>query len=242
MPKDDPELAGPLLQRLAAEGVAIREGVEIKAVERDGEGISLTVDEAGQSSRLRGSHLMIAAGRKPRASDLGLQAAGIEYNAKGIVVDAHLQTTARGVYAVGDVIDGPRFTHVCSYHAGIVIKNALFRLSAKVDYRSLPWVTYTDPELAQVGMTENQARKHRGDDLRIVRVPYSSNDRAQTERHAEGLLKLIARSPGSCARRLYSRRPRRRAGASVGDRDRAEAQVAKPGTDDCAPSDLGGAR
>ena len=87
-----------------------------------------------------GTHLLVATGRKPRVAGLALEAAGVEH--KGIVVDKHLQTTIRGVYAAGDVIDGPRFTHVCSYHAGIVIKNAMFRLSAKVDYRSLPWVTY----------------------------------------------------------------------------------------------------
>jgi pyruvate/2-oxoglutarate dehydrogenase complex dihydrolipoamide dehydrogenase (E3) component len=91
-----------------------------------------------------------------------LQAAGVEYDDKGIKVDEHLQTTARGIYAAGDVVDGPRFTHVCSYHAGIVVRNALFRFPAKLDYRSLPWVTYTDPELAQVGMTEEHAREKHG--------------------------------------------------------------------------------
>ena len=81
---------------------------------------------------------------------------------------------------------------MCSYHAGIVIRNALFRSRTKLDYRSLPWVTYTDPELAQVGMTEAQARQQHGDEVRIIRVPYSENDRAHTERRTEGMLKLIA--------------------------------------------------
>jgi pyruvate/2-oxoglutarate dehydrogenase complex dihydrolipoamide dehydrogenase (E3) component len=192
MPKDDPELARLLLQRLTAEGVAIREGAEVKAAARDGDAIRITIDKAGQTTELRGSHLLVAAGRNPRTSDLGLLAAGIAHDAKGIVVDGRLQTTAQGVYAAGDVIDGPRFTHVCSYHASIVIKNALFRLPARLDYRSLPWVTYTDPELAQVGMTEEQARARSGDDVRIVRVPYAGNDRAQTERRTEGLVKLVA--------------------------------------------------
>jgi pyruvate/2-oxoglutarate dehydrogenase complex dihydrolipoamide dehydrogenase (E3) component len=242
MPKDDPELVGLLMQRLAGEGVAIREGVEIKAIERDGEEINLTVDEAGQSSRLRGSHLMIAAGRKPRASGLGLETAGIEYNNRGIVVNAHLQTTARAVYAAGDVVEGPRFTHVCSYHAGIVIKNALFRLPAKVDYRSLPWVTYTDPELAQVGMTEwsgPQALGRRPSDrARSLCRERSRADRATSRGHAQA----HCRSPRSRARCLYSRRPRWRAGSFVGGRDRAEAQIAKLSTDDCALSDLGRTR
>lgn len=192
MPKDDPELARLLLQRLAAEGLAIREAAEVKAATRDGDAIRITIEEAGQTTELRGSHMLVATSRKPRTSGLGLHAAGIEHDAKGIIVDGRLQTTARGVYAAGDVVDGPRFTHVCSYHASIVIKNALFRLPARVDYRSLPWVTYTDPELAQVGMTEEQARNRSGDEVRIVRVPYAANDRAQTERRTEGLVKLVA--------------------------------------------------
>src|SRR5262249_21481210 len=150
----------------------------------------------GRALELRGSHLLIATGRAPRTAGLGLEEAGIEYGQNGIIVDRHLQTTARGVYAMGDVVDGPRFTHVASYHAGIVIRNGLFRLPARVDYRSLPWVTYTDPELAQIGMTEEQARKRYGDELRIVRAPYAANDRAQTERRTEGMSKLVADSRG----------------------------------------------
>jgi pyruvate/2-oxoglutarate dehydrogenase complex dihydrolipoamide dehydrogenase (E3) component len=192
MPKDDPELCRSLLQRLAGEGIAIHEGVEATSVTRDRDGVAVVVESGGQSSRLRGSHLLVATGRTPRTGGLDLQAAGIEYDAKGVVVDRHLQTTARGVYAAGDVIDGPRFSHLCAYHAGIIIRNALFRFPAKIDYRSLPWVTYTDPELAQVGLTEAQARAQRGDDVRIMRVPYAENDRAQAERQADGMVKLIA--------------------------------------------------
>jgi pyruvate/2-oxoglutarate dehydrogenase complex dihydrolipoamide dehydrogenase (E3) component len=196
MEKDDPELARALLQHLTAEGVTIREGIKVNTVVRENDGIKLSLEEAGQSSEVTGSHLLIAAGRKPRTAGLGLQVAGIDCDEKGIIVDQHLQTKARGIYAAGDVVDGPRFTHVCSYHAGIVIKNTLFRIPAKVDYRSLPWVTYTDPELAQVGMTEEQARKRHGDEVRVVQVPYSTNDRALTERQSEGSLKLVADRKG----------------------------------------------
>lgn len=192
MPKDDPELARSLLQCLAREGVAIRENAEVKAAACEGKDVSISVDEAGQTRQVRGSHLLIATGRKPRTAGVGLQTAGVQYDDRGIKVDRYLQTTSRGIYAAGDVVDGPRFTHVCSYHAGIIIRNALFRLRAKVDYRSLPWVTYTDPELAQVGATEKQARQQYGDDIKLIRVPYSENDRALTERHGEGMLKLIA--------------------------------------------------
>lgn len=196
MPKDDPELARALLQRLAAEGIAVRENAKAKAVAREGNDIRLTVEEAGQSTQVSGSHLLVATGRKPRTAGLGLQAAGVEYDEQGIKVDQYLQTTRRGIYAAGDAIDGPRFTHVCSYHAGIVVRNAVFRLRAKLDYRSLPWVTYTDPELAQIGLTEELARKRHGDDIRVIRVSYSENDRAQAERHSAGMLKLIANRHG----------------------------------------------
>lgn len=196
MAKDDPELARPLLRLLADEGVVIHENATVEAVSRDGDGVSIAIDEAGRSAQLSGSHLLVAVGRKARTSGLGLETAGVEFNDRGIIVDERLKTTARGVYAAGDVVDGPHFTHVCSYHAGIVIRNALFRMPARLDYRSLPWVTYTDPELAQVGMTEEQARKRHGDEIRIVRIPYTANDRAQTELQTTGTLKLVAHRSG----------------------------------------------
>lgn len=195
LPNDDQEHAHSLLQRLSAEGLTIREQVDVKDVRAEGGRISVKVVEAGQSSNVYGTHLLMATGRKPRVEGMGLKEAGVEYNDKGIVVDDRLRTTARGVYAAGDVVDAPHFTHVCSYHAGIVIKNALFHLPAKVNYRSLPWVTYTDPELAQVGLTEAKARERHGDDVRVVRVPFAANDRAQTETQTHGSLKLIA-TPG----------------------------------------------
>lgn len=196
MPKDDPELARPLLRLLAAEGIAIREGAKATAVEPTGAGIAVTVEEAGQTSRVEGSHLLVATGRRPRVDGLDLARAGVDHDDKGIVVDARLRTTAHGVYAAGDVAHGPNFTHVCAYHAAIVIRNAIFHWPSRVDYRSLPWVTYTDPELAQVGMTEARARMAHGDDVRVARVDYADNDRAQAERRPRGLLKLVARRNG----------------------------------------------
>jgi pyruvate/2-oxoglutarate dehydrogenase complex dihydrolipoamide dehydrogenase (E3) component len=196
MPRDDQELARPLLQHLIDEGVVIRERASVTAVSPDGQGIKLTIEEAGQTTQLRGSHLLVAAGRSARTAGLGLEAAGIQFDKAGIIVDKQLKTSTHGIYAAGDVVDGPRFTHVCSYHAGIVIKNALFRMPAKIDYRSLPWVTYTDPELAQIGMTEEAGRKVHGENLRVVKVPFSASDRAQTERGTAGTVKLIAHSRG----------------------------------------------
>ena len=120
----------------------------------------------------------------------------MKYSPKGIDVDAHLRTSNRKIYAIGDVVAGGyQFTHIAGYHAGIVIRNALFRLPAKVDYRALPWVTFTEPELANVGMTEAEAQKS-GETLRILRWPFHENDRAQAERETEGLVKIIATKGG----------------------------------------------
>jgi pyruvate/2-oxoglutarate dehydrogenase complex dihydrolipoamide dehydrogenase (E3) component len=196
MPRDDPELAAMLLRRLADEGVEVHEHADIKSAEPTGTGITLQVESNGQRLRIEGSHLLIAAGRKPRIEGLGLDRAGIRYDRSGITVDRRLRTTAPGVFAIGDVIDAPHLTHVAGCHAGIVIRNALFRLPAKVDYAALPWVTYTDPELAQIGATEAAARQRYGDDVRVVRLSLAENDRAQAERRTEGVVKIVARRNG----------------------------------------------
>src|SRR5438105_7174108 len=184
LPRDDPELAACLAERLSAEGVTTHPQIEIVGIERDEEAIHV---DLADGSRIAGSHLLVAAGRRPNTEALDLPAAGIVATAKGITVDARLRTTNSRAFAVGDVAGGPQFTHIALYHAGIVIRNALFRLPAKVDYRALPWVTYTDPELAQVGLTEAAA----GEDARVLRWPFSENDRAQTERDTEGLVKIV---------------------------------------------------
>jgi pyruvate/2-oxoglutarate dehydrogenase complex dihydrolipoamide dehydrogenase (E3) component len=184
LPRDDPELVASLTGRLAREGIAIHPGVAIAGIERDGDTIVIRLADG---ERIAGSHLLVAAGRRPSIEALDLPAAGIEATAQGITVDARLRTTNRRAFAIGDVAGGPQFTHIALYHAGIVIRNALFRLPARVDYRALPWVTYTDPELAQVGVTQAAA----GEDARVLRWPFSENDRAQTERDTEGLVKVV---------------------------------------------------
>jgi pyruvate/2-oxoglutarate dehydrogenase complex dihydrolipoamide dehydrogenase (E3) component len=192
LPRDDPELVGLLAARLAGEGIALRPRIEIAAVESGRAGV--TVQLAG-GERLAGSHMLVAAGRRPSVAALDLEVAGIGAGPKGITVDARLRTANRRAFAVGDVTGGPQFTHIALYHAGIVIRNALFRLPARVDYRALPWVTYTDPELAQVGLTEVAAQEA-GDAVRVLRWPFAENDRAQTERDTAGLVKIVARRDG----------------------------------------------
>jgi len=197
MPKDDPELVALLTERLRGDGVTVRTGVRISRVESDGDGIAVASAAEGGEERLTGSHLLVAAGRHASLKGLDLEKAGIALNERGaLVIDQRLRTSNRRVYAIGDAVGGPQFTHVAGYHAGIVIRNALFRLPAKVDYRTLPWVTYTEPEFAHVGLTEAEARERHGGDLTILRWPFHENDRAQAERETHGLIKVLTRRNG----------------------------------------------
>jgi pyruvate/2-oxoglutarate dehydrogenase complex dihydrolipoamide dehydrogenase (E3) component len=191
--QDDPELAELLCRRLRSEGVVVREQVAIDRVERAGDGVAVVL--AG-GEILAASHLLVAAGRSADVGDLDLARAGVDHGENGIRVDAGLRTTNRRIYAIGDVADGPHSTGVAGYHAGIVVRSALFRLPAKVDYRALPRVTFTDPELAQCGLTEAAARARYGDDIAILRASFHDNDRAQAERTEHGLVKIVTSRDG----------------------------------------------
>ncbi|MEE8246120.1 MAG: FAD-dependent oxidoreductase [Alphaproteobacteria bacterium] len=192
--RDDPELARVVTTRLRREGVAIHERTEVVSVERTAAGIAVST-AGGTEARFEGSHLLVAVGRKANVETLDLERAGIRRSARGIEVNRRLRTSNRKVYAVGDVAGGHQFTHLASHHAEVVLKNVLFRLPAKVDQRALPWVTFTDPELAHVGLNESQARARHGD-IRILRWPFAENDRAQAERQTDGLVKVITRRRG----------------------------------------------
>ncbi len=192
--KDDPELSTVVRERLRSDGVTLREEIRIEGVSREGEGVALTLEGSGE--KIAGSHLLIAAGRAPSVNGFGLEEAGVEFGRRGIKTDASLRTTNKRIYAIGDIAGGPQFTHVAGYHAGIVVRNALFRMRAKVDYRALPWVTYTDPELAHVGMKEEDARKMFGSDVAVVRASFERNDRAISEGDVSGLIKVVTRKNG----------------------------------------------
>jgi pyruvate/2-oxoglutarate dehydrogenase complex dihydrolipoamide dehydrogenase (E3) component len=195
LPKDDPELTGVVRDQLLSDGVVIRERVQVQAVERAGNGVAVICGADGATERIEGSDLLVAAGRAPNVSGMNLELAGVEFDRHGIKVDTRLRTTNKKIFAIGDAIGGYQFTHVGNYHAGIVIRNALFRLPAKVDYRALPWVTYTDPELAHVGLTEAQANKD-GLAVEVLRWPFKENDRAQAERQTEGSIKVCVGKGG----------------------------------------------
>jgi pyruvate/2-oxoglutarate dehydrogenase complex dihydrolipoamide dehydrogenase (E3) component len=193
--KDDPELAAVVLKRLEAEGVEILDGVRVEKVERSRSGVRAYLAGDGESTTLEASHLLVAAGRAPNLDGLGLEAAGIAFERGGIKVSRKLKTSNKRVYAIGDVAGSLQFTHMANYQAGLVIRNALFRLPVKASAAAIPWVTFTDPELAHVGLTEDEARKkHRK--IRILRWPYAENDRAQAERATEGFIKVVTDKKG----------------------------------------------
>jgi pyruvate/2-oxoglutarate dehydrogenase complex dihydrolipoamide dehydrogenase (E3) component len=179
--KDDPELVDRVRRQLRQDGVVLHEGIAAAAVAAAPSGIALELAEARPPARLVGSHLLVATGRTPTVDGLDLDKAGIAHGRAGITVDARLRTTNRRVFAIGDVAGIMQFTHVAGYHASIVIRNALFRQPARADHSTIPWVTYSDPELAQVGLTDAQARERVGADLRILRWSLAENDRARAE-------------------------------------------------------------
>jgi pyruvate/2-oxoglutarate dehydrogenase complex dihydrolipoamide dehydrogenase (E3) component len=194
--KDDPECAAIVLDGLAREGVLIRAGVKIARVRQEGGHVQVVLAKSGGDETIEGSHLLVAAGRKPNVEGLDLVAAGIRHERTGIVVDNRLRTTNRRVFAIGDAAGGLQFTHVANYHAGLVIRQALFRLPVRVNNDAIPWVTYTDPELAHVGLSEAEARRRGYQNIRILRWPYHENDRAQTERDAQGHIKVVTSKRG----------------------------------------------
>jgi pyruvate/2-oxoglutarate dehydrogenase complex dihydrolipoamide dehydrogenase (E3) component len=188
--QEDPELVSGLRSALTARGVLIHENAAVRSIEPG------PVVMLGDGRRIEASYLLVAAGRQPALDTLLLEAGGVRATSAGIATDRGLRSLSNGrVFAAGDIADpqglGPRaFTHVGSYHASIVIRRALFRLPARLDYRALPRVTYTKPELAQVGLTEAEAAQA-GRRVSVLRWPLAENDRAQTERDLAGLVKLV---------------------------------------------------
>jgi pyruvate/2-oxoglutarate dehydrogenase complex dihydrolipoamide dehydrogenase (E3) component len=189
--KDDPELIPIIREQLIAEGVGIYEGVMVDAVLNNESGVSVAVD----GKTISGSHLLIAVGRAPTVAGLNLEAAGVDYDKQGVKVDKRLRTSNKRIYAIGDVIGGRQFTHVAGYHASVVVRNILFKMPSTNNDAQAPWVTYSDPELAHIGLTEAQARQtHK--DVKVLRWPFDDNDRAQAERETKGLVKVVTDKTG----------------------------------------------
>ncbi|MEM9028641.1 MAG: FAD-dependent oxidoreductase [Pseudomonadota bacterium] len=195
MGKDDPELAKVVLDALRDEGVDVREGATVARVGGTAGNIEVTVAHENGEEVVTGSHILVAAGRKPNVEGLNLEAAGITYDKRGIKVNESLVTSNKRVFAIGDCIGGLQFTHVANYHAGLVIRQALFKMPVKANAGIVPWVTFTDPELAHVGLTEAEAKAKLGD-VRVLRWPYHENDRAQAEHQTTGFVKVVTDKKG----------------------------------------------
>lgn len=188
LPREEAAAGRVLSETLGDEGVEVRVDAAAVAVD-DGR---LRVDGRGGPAALPYDRLLVAAGREPVTGDLGLDRAGVRVHDGGwVVVDDTLRTTAEGVFAAGDVTGRLPFTHVAGWHGGLVVANALFGLRRSVDHERIPWVTFTDPEVARVGLTEDQARRRLGEGVRIARRDHDELDRAVVEASTAGFTKLV---------------------------------------------------
>jgi pyruvate/2-oxoglutarate dehydrogenase complex dihydrolipoamide dehydrogenase (E3) component len=193
LPKEEPEARELIAERLRADGVDLRLTARPLRVE----GSTLVVDLGGEEQRIEFDRILVAAGRRPETDGLGLDSVGVELDRDGGVrVDERLMTTAKGIYAAGDAVDALPFTHVAGYHGRTVVANALFHTRTKVSYESVPWATFTDPEVGRVGLTEQQARERFGDHTTAVTHDYAHNDRAITAGEAYGFAKLVGDGKG----------------------------------------------
>ncbi len=199
LPQEDSELVAGLEDRLRGEGITILTGHSATGAERHDGQASLLVAPVerprGDSLRVSAERIFVAAGRSPNVSELDLEAGGVDTDRDGIRVDSRLRTTRRHIFAAGDVTGGLRFTHVADHEARSVLRNALFPFGARVDYSVVPWTIFTDPPLARVGLTEEEARvRHRN--VQVYRYDTAGLDRVITDRESGGLVKLITDTRG----------------------------------------------
>lgn len=191
LPREDEEVSETIAQVLESEGTEIVTNARFVKASRNGDRKVVTAKRGDDLLQFEADEIVLALGRHSNVDGLNLEAAGIEYDAGGIKVNDYLQTTASDVLAIGDVIGGYLFTHVAAYQAGIAVRNALVPVAKKkVDYRVVPWCTFTDPEVARVGQTPDEARKQHKL-MRVVKFPWAHIDRAQTEGETTGFIKLV---------------------------------------------------
>lgn len=186
LPQEDPEVSDALREQLAGE-IVVHTSTHVERVFQQG---GKTVVLCNDGVQLEADALLVAVGRQANVEGLGLTAAGVSHSAAGVGVDARMRTSRKHIYACGDVCGPYPLTHVAEYQAGIVISNAVFRVPKKVDYRVVPWVTFSDPELARVGLTEQQAHD-KGLEPAVLRFPFQNIDRAVTDGQTEGFAKLV---------------------------------------------------
>ncbi|MDW7660953.1 MAG: FAD-dependent oxidoreductase [Bacillota bacterium] len=194
--KDEPEV-GPIMEKVLKEdGVKLELSSNIIEVSKNNGLITVTIQNDGVQKQIVGDQLLVSLGRAPSTNGLGLEKLGIELSSRGyIITDNQLRTNIKNIYACGDVTGPYQFTHMAGYQAGIVIRNSIFHLRAKLDYTAVPWTTYTSPEVAHVGHTEASAKKSAQFKKSLI-VPLIGNDRAKAENDSIGFLKLIIGTKG----------------------------------------------
>jgi pyruvate/2-oxoglutarate dehydrogenase complex dihydrolipoamide dehydrogenase (E3) component len=191
MPKDDPALVEILRRQFINDGIELHENIDIVQTNAHNNAITVSCKKARIELEIQGSHLLVAAGRKPNLEALQLHNAKIEHTPRGIAVNRRLRSISnRRVYAIGDVAGGYQFTHAASYHAGIALVNILFGFPAKVKLLALPWCTYVDPELAHVGLQADEAKKAYRH-VRVLSFDFKDNDRAQAQRQTQGKIQVV---------------------------------------------------
>jgi pyruvate/2-oxoglutarate dehydrogenase complex dihydrolipoamide dehydrogenase (E3) component len=196
LPREDADVAAVVAHQLHEEGIAFHFESTVKTVRGTAGAITTTIGHKdGAEHAVATTHLLLAAGRRANIEGLGLDAAGVSVDHGRIVVDAHLRTTNPNVYVVGDVAGGYQFTHVAEHHAGIVLRHAIFRLWWARPSPHIPWCTYTDPELARIGLSETEARE-RNIPHRVYRFPFDDIDRARAESETEGFAKIVTDPKG----------------------------------------------
>lgn len=194
--REDPDAAQVVLEQLRADGVELRPGAKAVRVETDADGPVLIVEGPDGEDRIAGSHLLVAVGRRPSTDGLDLERAGVEHDRNGVVTDKSLRSSNKRIYAVGDVAGRGQFTHLAGAHASLFVRRALFAMPIDADALAVPRVTYCDPELAAIGLSEADARKTHGDDVRVETFPFDENDRALAEGDVRGFGKLVTTKKG----------------------------------------------
>ena len=208
-PKDDEEVAPLMEQILRKEGIILTLSAKINQIKKNGDEITVVIEKDGITREVAGSHLLVSLGRKPVTKDMGLENAGVKLDQRGYVtVNNYLQTNIKNIYACGDVAGPYQFTHMAGYQAGVVLRNIIFPLKkASVDYSTVPWTTYTRPEVAHVGYTQQWAREE-GLFIDSIMVALKENDRARADNDTEGFLKLVlGKKTVSSAPRWWGTRP-----------------------------------
>lgn len=194
LPNDEPEAAQVVADALRRDGVELRLGAPVESVSVDHAG-SITVRAGGKD--VEGSAILVAVGRRANVDGLGLDNAGVSYTRAGITVDDYLRTSARNIYAAGDCAGGFQFTHYAGYQGAMAVRNMLLPGRSRARPAYPPWATFTDPEVAHAGYTEEQARQRFADQVRVSSLPMASVDRAVTDGATDGFIKVVYRDNGA---------------------------------------------